>query len=182
MTPMRIRCAIRHICLAALLGGCASGLPVGPDVVVPGGRFQAVQGEADLVVRSFLIDQGGARREVGGASCAVATSLYSARLRTPARLIVPNFGAQSPELAVSCEAGALRGATRQRILTRWRDGYGYPGRYGYPGGPFGGGYVRLGYGREAYGAGGYGWGGYGWGGYAPTFAVSDYPDIGVVLR
>lgn len=154
--------------LLALVAGCASGLPVQQDVVVSGSRFVAVQGEADLVVRAFLLDETAARREVAGAECTVQTSLYDARLITPARLVVPNFGPQSPTLGIVCTALGREGAAQQRIVTTWRAAPGALGRVGP--GWYGGGWAGTG----LYG------GGWGWDG--PSVPVSSYPDVGVVLR
>ncbi len=151
--------------LAMALAGCAGGLPLGPDVVVSGSKFVAVQGEADLVVRTVIIDAEGRKREVAGATCDVESSLYSARLTTPARLRLPNFGPQSPVLTLTCAAGDLKGAGQVGIETYWRSA---PGMYG-------------GYYGPAYGP--WGWPGPGWGGfYGPSYPVSEYPDVHVILR
>ncbi len=150
------------------LAGCAGGLPLGPDVVVSGAKYVAVQGEADLVVRTFLVDPAGQKREVAGATCAIDSSLYSARLTTPARLRVPNFGPQSPVLTLTCAAGELKGGGQVGIETFWRAA---PGMYGgYYGGPYGP------------GPGPWGWPGPGWGLYGPSYPVSEYPDLRVILR
>jgi hypothetical protein len=146
-----------------LLAGCAGGVPVERQVVVPGERFVAVQGEAAFFVRSFLEGEvEGERREVVGARCTVVTSLYSTELVTPSRLVVPNFGPQSPEVSVACRAGEWSGQGVARIFTTWDQP---PGYWGYPAGPF--------------------WPGYGgWGGWwdGPGYPVSDYPDLRVILR
>jgi hypothetical protein len=145
-----------------VLAGCASGVPVQRQVIVQGGHFQDIQGEASLVVRTFLPDEQGQRLEVVGARCDVVSSLYSTALVTPSRLVVPNFGPQSPELSFSCRAGERTGTAVVQISTYWRSppGYwGYPG-LGYPGYP--------------------GWGGWGWA--APGYPYSDYPDVRVILR
>jgi hypothetical protein len=149
--------------LGLALAGCATGVPVERQVVVPGDRFAAVQGEASFVVRTFLAPEQGERREVVGARCAVASSLYSAEVVTPARLVVPNFGPQSPELDVRCTAGEWSGGGRARIVTRWNEPPGYWG----PPGPWGP-------------AWGWGWGGWGWPG--PAYPISDYPDLNILLR
>ena len=63
------------------------------------------------------------------------SSLYRTELVTPARLVVPNFGPQSPEIAVACTAGDLSGSATARIRTFWQEP---PGYWGYPGaGPYG---------------------------------------------
>ena len=137
---------------------------------MPGGGFAGVQGEARLTVRSYIEDAAGARNEVLGADCDVTSSLYTARLVTPARLVVPNFGPQSPELRFDCRAGGLRGTARREIVTTWR----YPP--GYLAAPF-----PLVYGRPGvYGWGGAGWYGAGW--YDPAYPVSRYPNVFVRLQ
>jgi hypothetical protein len=146
---------------ALLLAGCATGVPVERQVVVPGDRFQAVQGEAAFLVRTFLAPEGDVRREVVGADCELTSSLYTATLVTPARLVVPNFGPQSPELNVACRADGLSGAGRIEIITRWREP---PGYWGYPG-----------FGLYP----NYPWG---WGAYGPGYPVSDYPNLNITLR
>jgi len=148
--------------LPALLAACASGVPVERQVVVPGGNFNAVQGEAALIVRTFLPQVGDVRQEVVGADCDVTSSLYATRLTTPSRLVVPNFGPQSPELGLICRYGKLSGSGRAGIATYWR---GPPGGYWGPG-PWGPG---------PYGA-------WGWGWYDPGYPVSDYPNIDVTLQ
>ena len=169
----------RLLFLAGFLGvaACATEPVVLREVVVPGGQFEGVRGEAGLVVRTITEDAVGTTREVYGARCAVRSSLFEAELVTPSRLVVPNFGPQSPDLIVSCEADDLRGAARQSASTRWRyaPGYGYPsvGVYGGTGGRSG---VAIGWGY-----GGWGYGGWGYGG-RPAYPVSGYGDITVTLR
>lgn len=155
--------------LAALplfLAACATGAPVSRQVVVPGGQFAAVQGEARFVVRSFLPPEGNERREVIGARCDLVTSLYKTSLVTPAQVVVPNFGPQSPEVAVSCKTPDGTGAGSARIVTRWQQA---PGFWGDPyGGPRGGPW-------------GPGWGPGPWGWSGPGYPVSSYPNIDVTL-
>ena len=165
---------MRAAVLAAipLLAACATGVPVERQVVVPGDRFVAVQGEAGLFVRTFLPPEGRDRREVVGADCRIVSSIYTTEVVTPSRLVVPNFGPQSPELVATCRAGDLTGTGRTRIITRWQPS---PWGWGYPGpGPWGFGYP---------GPGPWGWGSpVGWGWYEPSYPVSDYPDLIVTMR
>ena len=123
---------MRRVAVAAALlaSACASGVPVERQTVVSGSRFDAVQGEAALVVRAFLPEVAGERREVIGARCDVVSSLYTAALVTPSRLVVPNFGPQSPELSVDCTADELAGSGSARIVTQWREAPGYGDRRG----------------------------------------------------
>jgi hypothetical protein len=159
--------------VALLLAGCASGVPVERQTVVPGGRFSNVSGEARFIVRTALEDAaGGPRREVVGASCTALSSLFKAEFVSPSRLVVPNFGPQSPEITVSCSAGGLQGSATTKILTRW-DGPPY-----YPG-------WSPGWGPAWAPGWGPGWGadwGAGWGWPAPGYPVSEYPDLLVTLR
>ncbi len=153
--------------LALLLGACASGVPVERQVVVQGGRFDAVRGEAGLLVRTF-VDEGDQRREVIGADCDIVSSLYAARLVTPSRLVVPNFGPQSPQLTATCRTGNLNGSGTIGILTRWQQP---PGYWGYPGGLWRGPWGDP-----------WGWGGGPWGWGGPGYPISEYPDLFVTLR
>jgi hypothetical protein len=161
----------RCLALCGLLGalaGCAGGLPLGPDVMVPGQSFVAAQGEADVVVRTYVIDETGTEREVAGATCEVTTVLYSARLVTPVRLRLPSFGPQSPDLVIECAAGALRGGATRPIQTIWRSAPAYgPGPWGWNG----------------YGPGGWGPGMWGpWGAWPqPSYPVWQYPGVEIRL-
>lgn len=155
--------------LPLLLAACATGAPVTRQVVVPGGQFQAVQGEARFFVRSFL-STGSQQQEVIGARCELVTSLYRTEFVTPARVVVPNFGPQSPEVTVACRTPDSAGSASTRIVTRWQQP---PGVWGDPffgprGGPWG----------PAWGP---GWGPGPWGWSGPGFPVSNYPNINVTL-
>lgn len=155
------------LAIPLVLAACASGVPVSRQVVVPGGQFQAVQGEARFTVRAFLPPEADQRREVIGAKCELVSSLYRAEVITPSQVVVPNFGAQSPELAVTCRTADGKGSGSSRIVTRWQQA---PGLYGDPfwGGPWGPGWGGP-------------WGGpWGWSG--PGYPVSSYPDVDVTLH
>jgi hypothetical protein len=158
-----VRPSSRALAAATLvLAGCATGVPVERQVVVSGERFSNVQGEADLLVRTFLpgtVD--GDRREVVGARCDVVSSLYRTALVTPARLVVPNFGPQSPDISVTCLADDLAGTGTVAIVTRWNRP---PGYWGYPGAVWDP------------------WPGYGWGWPGYAVPVSNYPDLFLEMR
>lgn len=164
---------LRHGLMALALAGCAAGQPIDRQVVVSGARFDNVRGEMATDVRTYITGEDGQSRELSGAACEVASSLYSTSLVTPARLVVPSFGPQSPELDVICAAGDASGSATVRPNTTWRYPPGYysapaVGVYGGTGGVAG---VSLGWG---------GWGGWGYG--APAYPVSQYPDVRVELR
>jgi hypothetical protein len=166
MPPSRRNPMRRALLLPLLLAACASGVPVERQVVVTGDRFAAVQGEASLLVRTFLPAEGNQRQEVVGATCNVVSSLYETTLVTPARLVVPNFGPQSPEILFDCRAGERSGGGHAEIVTRWQTAPGYWGFAGY--GPYPG-YP-------------WGWGWPGWDFPGPGYPVSDYPNLNIVLR
>ncbi len=155
-----MRAAATVLAAGLLLSACASGVPVERQYVVPGGSFTNIQGEARLLVRTF-VEQADGHHEVIGATCEVTSSLYDIAVTTPARLVVPNFGPQSPELSFTCRAGELAGTARRDIVTTWR----YPPSSPPGWGPW--------------------WGGPGWygdwrGGQA--IPVSRYPEARIVLR
>jgi len=154
------------------LAGCAqTGLPLQPTVGVPAARFDSVQGQADLIVRTY-VETAGEVREIGGAVCEIDTILYTARLTTPARFVAPSFGPQSPTLALDCRAGDLAGRAVQSVVAQYVR---YPGAWPGPrpvGWPYG----------YGYGYGGFG-GPWGWGGvYGPTYVTFGYPDVAVRLQ
>ena len=148
-----------------ILAACAGGVPVERQVVVAGDRFSAVQGEAAFFVRTVVALEGRERGEVVGATCRIVSRLYSAEVVTPSRVVVPNFGPQSPEITATCRYGELSGTGGTRIVTRWQQS---PWGWGPPG-PF-------------YGPGPWGWGGPGpWSWYEPAIPISDYPNLVVTL-
>ena len=97
--------------LAVGLAACSpqERLPAGANVTravpKPGVATPAAQGEMDLVVRTFAPD----RSEITGARCVAESGLYSAETVSPARILMPYYGAQSPQVSVSCTAGSASG-------------------------------------------------------------------------
>lgn len=164
--------ALAGLLIAGALAGCAaSGLPA-TTVAVP--AQPGAQGQAETVIRAFLPGPGDDRREVGGAQCEVSTILFRARVVTPARLVFPSYGAQSPTLVVACRAGELTGQAEQEVVTRWVRP---PG-----GGAWGGGWGPGPWGPGPWGPGPWGWGGMGpWGWSGPAYPTFVYPDVAVML-
>lgn len=162
MTPVALPLRALAAASLLLLAACAGGVPVERQVTVAGGRFNAVQGEAAFLVRTFLPAEGGERQEVVGARCQLASSLYEAEVVTPSRVVVPNFGPQSPRITATCQAGDLVGSGSTRIVTRWQQS------------PWGWGPSPL------YGPTPWMWGGP-WGWYDPAIPVSDYPNLIVTM-
>lgn len=165
-----------------VVAACAAQprLPVRPELVgVTGadGVAPVARLHSEIVVRSFIRDPEG-RREVGGADCTIDTALYSARFRTPGRVLVPVYGAGSPALRVSCRAEALQGTRVQRMLSQPIGPYydGSPGMYpyGYPYGGIGTGVV-VSVGGPVYWGDRYGY-------YGPRPRYFYYPDVDVYLE
>jgi hypothetical protein len=162
---------------AALLAACATapGLPVRPELVgVTGadGIAPVARLHSEIVVRTYLEDASG-RREVGGADCVLETAIYSAAFRTPARVLVPVYGAGSPTLRFACRADGLRGAAAQRMLSQPVGPYdGSP--WGYPYGGFDTGVV-VSVGGPVYWGDRYGY-------YGAAVRYFYYPDVGVRLE
>lgn len=162
---MRPRSAALAAATLALAGCASQGLPLRSTVGVPAQPGMAAQGQAEVIVRTFVSRGPETRAEVGGATCRVESILFKAELKTPGRLVFPGFGPQSPTLEVTCRAGELTGKATQGVVTRWVSA---PGAWPGPG-PWGPG---------PWGPWGYG----GWGGWSgPSYPSFVYPDVAVVL-
>lgn len=108
---------MRQIWILGLLSiaGCAApggGASVSPGVVpaeiTAGADLPPAQGETRTVVRTFS-ETGGQSREVSGATCTAVTPYSRATFAAPARIGLPDLGAQSPAVRVTCAQGALAG-------------------------------------------------------------------------
>ncbi|HPG23304.1 MAG TPA: hypothetical protein PLH75_11010 [Amaricoccus sp.] len=113
--------------LAALaLAGCAStaappGLPTVSASPTPGATAPVARGETQLIVRA--VPAGGVG-ELQGASCEAVSPYFSARFTAPARLLMPSFGAESPQVTVTCAAGAASGSVVAAPTQAWSNGLG----------------------------------------------------------
>ena len=95
----------------AVLGaaGCASPAAGPPGVETvraaprPGVAAPAARGEAQLVVRVVPAGVGG--QELRGAACTAETPYFTASFTSPARLLVPDYGASAPPVTVRCTSG-----------------------------------------------------------------------------
>jgi hypothetical protein len=155
-----------------LAAGCAAEgrLPPGAEVVRATPRPEAggaatAQGETRLDVRSFSTDG----QEVTGARCIADSSLFTAEVTAPARILAPYYGPYSPNVTVSCSAGSATGSQTVGIGQS---------RGGLGGWPAVGVSVNSGGYSDGVGV-GVGWygGGYGYG--APQYR---YPTARVVLQ
>lgn len=114
--------------LAALaLGACAAtggapGLATVSVSPVPGATPPVARGETQLVVRA--VPAGGGAGEVQGATCEAVSPYFSARFTAPARLLMPSYGAESPQITVTCSAGGAPASVVVAPTQAWSGGLG----------------------------------------------------------
>jgi hypothetical protein len=102
---------LRAAAVALLLAGCAEMAPPGTTTVRVEPRSDAepplARGETQLVVRAVSAHAPG--REFPGAICDANSPYFASRFTAPARLLIPDYGSQTPEIMVSCEANGASG-------------------------------------------------------------------------
>ncbi len=157
------------ICLIFLVPACAPG-PVAPpgasvvrSVAKAGAQPPLAQGEARLIVRTFAAEG----PEVRGAECLVDAPWFQARATSPAEVLMPAYGGQSPTLSVTCEANGARGQVAVAPRSVLNQGY-----QSLP---------AVGVSVNSDGGVGLGLGWYG-GGYGAGVPVVGYPEAQVVLQ
>ncbi len=104
----------RWLITALLLAGCAtttSNPPMATVAVTPraGAEAPPARGETALIVRATMGDS-----EISGAACTVDAPYFSASFTAPARVLLPDYGSQSPEVRVTCRAEEARGTVAAR--------------------------------------------------------------------
>jgi hypothetical protein len=120
--------------LGLALAGCAGGdvMGFGPGVTGGGGGLPAVRAEAapdlmtppgrrdlGLAIRTLVVQPDGTQAEVAGATCLVTAGPFSARLTSPARLVIPDLGPDAPDVRADCASGALVGAAMTPPAFLW---------------------------------------------------------------
>lgn len=122
----------KKIMIALVLGlaGCANQAaqpPVAtvqsqmrPDAVVP-----PASGVTVVSARAF-VTEGGVAREVQGARCDLTSPYSTATFIAPSTVSVPDLGAQTPVLRISCSDGAHSGVTEVRATLVAGNGGGGP--------------------------------------------------------
>lgn len=180
----------RWLLIAGLLAGCAAGttprlpLPAEPIPVraQEGASIPVASSYSEVLVRTFVEDAEGRRREVGGAGCRLEVGSFGVAFPSPGRVLVPVPAGGAPVLGVGCTAGALQGTARRAPTRAWADPYPFAWRYpwgrpyGWLGDPYRGPRSRI-------------WLGAGvgdplWprGAYRRGAFVTGYPDVEVLLR
>lgn len=179
------------VALLVALAGCATtpreaGLPLPPEPV----RVTAAEGQAipvarsysEILVRTYVEDGPGRRRELGGADCRLVVGDYEARFRSPGRVLVPVPERGGPVLGVGCRAGELEGTARRGVVRERVADHPYWGPYhgGWYGPWWGDPYYRRRSGAWLAGA-PYWYDPY-WGPRWRRDRVAGYPDVEVILR
>jgi hypothetical protein len=158
-----------------VLAGCAVNSVAPPGVTTvaavarSGVAAPLAQGETQLVVRT--VPAGDARQELRGVACRAETAWFTADFATPARLLMPDYGAQAPVVVVNCRSGELAGQGAASPQAAWSGGLG-----GWPA-------VGISVGTGSAEGVGVGMGWYGAGVGASTgVPVTRYPELRVEMR
>ncbi len=88
----------------------ASGLDVYARDRARGNPVPRFRGQSTVTVRTRGNLDGNGNAEIKGVPCVLDTGLYSAQFTTPANIVVPNYGPNSPALFVRCDTGAMAGS------------------------------------------------------------------------
>lgn len=93
---------------------------VGVDVYArarsQGNPVPSFRGQDTVQVRSFGTGEGGGRTELSGVPCELDSGLYTARFATPANIVVPDYGVNSPALFVRCETETQSGSSTVNVV------------------------------------------------------------------
>ena len=173
-------CLLLGACAAATAPATAPAPPLFQGSSRPGVVTPPARGVTPLVVRTGTVRDGVAA-DVAGATCDLSSPYTQARFASPATVAVPDFGAATPPVTVTCVSGALRGSAVAQPATRVADGG--TGTGGWP--AIG---ISVGTGGGGWGGGGTGvsvggfWGGGSGGSGGGNWAQVVYPDLLVTLR
>lgn len=89
-----------------------------------GNPVPAFRGQETLAIRSSGVASDGQRKEISGIPCTLDAGVYEAKFNTPANLIVPDYGPNSPAIFIRCEyqdqsgsitVNAFNATTQQRM-------------------------------------------------------------------
>lgn len=91
--------------------GGGRGLPEVRAMATDVKRLPPGRGPTGVAVRSFAPGPDGDLVEVAGATCVFSADVYRAEIVTPARVILPDLGADAPDVRADCRLGdGLAGA------------------------------------------------------------------------
>lgn len=80
----------------------AAGLDVYAGPRRRGNPVPSFRGQETLPIRTSGVASDGARKELSGVPCTLDSGVYTAAFTTPANLIVPDYGPNSPAIFVRC--------------------------------------------------------------------------------
>lgn len=89
----------------------AVGLDVYAGPRQRGNPVPAFRGQETVPVRTFGVASDDTRKELSGVPCTLDAGVYSASFNTPANLIVPDYGPNSPAIFVRCTHEDQSGST-----------------------------------------------------------------------
>ena len=169
---------MRALALMAAIGvaGCAAPAAAPPGVETVRAERKAgvsaplASGETQLVVRT-LPAGAPAGQELRGARCVADSPYFRAEFASPARILLPDFGAAAPAVTVTCRSGAATGTAVAAPQAAWQGGLG-----GWP--AVG---VSVGTGNSSGVGVGFGWWGGGGVGAAGGVPVVRYPELRIVV-
>lgn len=87
----------------------AAGVDVYAGSRRAGNPVPEFRGQTTVEVRSYMSGGGPGQTEVAGAVCQIDGTAFNATVRTPAIIVVPDYGPHSPTLFASCKLGPLSG-------------------------------------------------------------------------
>jgi hypothetical protein len=81
-----------------------------------GNPVPAFRGQNTVEIRSWDQSNGGGSTEMVGVACTLDSGIYKAQFTTPANVIVPSYGPNSPALFVRCTTNTLSGSTTSSVV------------------------------------------------------------------
>ena len=121
---------MRRVLLATLLlAACVPAPGATPFATVrpqpiPGATPPPARGETRLDVVAVSHDAEGRETELTGAACEARSPYFAADFTAPARLLIPDFGPNSPQVDVTCRSGSAVGRASSRPDWAWSGGFG----------------------------------------------------------
>jgi hypothetical protein len=88
----------------------------------PGVAAPVARGEATLLVRA--VPAGSSGQELRGAACRAESGYFTADFRSPALLLMPDFGEAAPVVTVTCRDGPASGTAAAAPERAWSGGLG----------------------------------------------------------
>ena len=96
----------------------AQGLDIYAGLRRPGAVIPRFRGQTSVEIRAYDRTGSGNSGELTGIPCTVNNDLYRASITTPATILVPNYGAQSPNFVVTCQYGELQETFTAEIVNK----------------------------------------------------------------